>query len=346
MTQAIPIHIGRFPKSYAFLQGALPAVSEDAAIWLPLLANSGLNQVEASAAIDWGTPPWVFASPLSTSQWALFNSNNPGRIEVSADVLARFENAASDPAAQRFILAKVLHELCHWGCFRKQIQEVGEVGEKFEREAFGHHLSPWWVSVLEATATAPAASSVDGGVFTDPKIRAAACRQLLSGIGHVPGRMQDPLHKCFGGEDVSEPLPRGIRNNNPGNLRRSADAWLGLARPDQMTDFQQRESDFFVFREPEWGMRAMISLLRTYKRKHGLATPRAIIARYAPSSDNNDVASYASALAAALGIGIDDPTNVEDPETAIRMIRAMIRHENGTKILYSDIQYRTALELL
>jgi len=348
VAQAIPIHADRFPKSYAYLQTNLPQVSARPQVWNPFIECSGLTQNEAAEAIRWGTSPWVFASSLN-SAWALFNQANPGRIEVNTDVLTHFEGDSSAAAAQEFLLAKVLHELCHWGCFRKQVQETEEQGERFENLAFGQHLRPWWLQSASADSATPealSAASLDTGVFTDPKLRAAACRQLASGAAHVPGRREDPSHATFSGADVSEPLPRGIRNNNPGNIKKGTDDWLGLARPDQMAPFQLNEAVFYVFREPEWGMRAMVSLLRAYKRKHGLVTPRGIISRYAPAGDNNNVQSYATALANGLGIGIDDVADADDNSTVLQMIKAMIRHENGTKILYSETQYRTAMELL
>lgn len=38
-----------------------------------------------------------------------------------------------------------------------------------------------------------------------------------------------------------KPEPRGIRNNNPGNLRRTKDPWQGLAET-------QTDLEFFVFK--------------------------------------------------------------------------------------------------
>ena len=39
---------------------------------------------------------------------------------------------------------------------------------------------------------------------------------------------------------------RGIRNNNPLNIRRSADKWQGLKA-------QQEDREFFQFSEMKWG---------------------------------------------------------------------------------------------
>lgn len=60
--------------------------------------------------------------------------------------------------------------------------------------------------------------------------------------------------------------PRGIRNNNPGNIR-WGDDWKGLVPKDQRTD-----KSFCQFTTPEYGIRAMIIILRNYQRKYGLDT--------------------------------------------------------------------------
>ena len=53
-------------------------------------------------------------------------------------------------------------------------------------------------------------------------------------------------------------LPRGIRNNNPLNIRRSKDQWKGLRA-------QQTDSQFCQFETLEYGWRAAFYLLtRTY----------------------------------------------------------------------------------
>lgn len=339
MAQMIPVHKTRFPNAFQFLERELPLLpTQNPGAWAAFTKFSNLPEEVAlrAIAID-GSPPVLFASPLGESTWGLFDPDAPGRISVSSSVLTRFEGAPSGGDAQKFLLAKVLHELCHWGCFRRNVTDNDEAGENFERAAFGLELQPWWI-------TAPPAPSVD--VFADAVARAAECKEMLFKAGHVPGRLSDPSRLVFGGEDVTEPMARGYRNNNPGNIRTSAIAWRGLAEPGDRAVFQKAEGSFCVFREPEWGIRAMAVLLRTYKREHNLVTPRGIISRYAPAGDNNDVASYSSALAKALGVSPDAVVDADDGSTAITMIQAMARHENGMKAPYSDAQFKAALLLI
>ena len=53
---------------------------------------------------------------------------------------------------------------------------------------------------------------------------------------------------------------RGVRNNNPGNIR-VGDDWVGLAKSDEMTAWQAKEQEFCVFSEPKYGIRAMCKIL-------------------------------------------------------------------------------------
>jgi len=114
--------------------------------------------------------------------------------------------------------------------------------------------------------------------------------------------------------------PRGIRNNNPGNLENNGIPWQGLA--DQQTD-----SRFYQFGDPVYGVRALARTLRTYRERYGLTTARGIISRWAPAFEN-DTGSYARAVAAAVGVDADTPIK-DTPGNRQRMVKAIIKHENG-----------------
>lgn len=88
--------------------------------------------------------------------------------------------------------------------------------------------------------------------------------------------------------------PRGIRNNNPGNIRWGAD-WQGLKKDGKLQD-----PSFCVFKSPVWGIRALAKLLKNYQRLYGLNTPRKIINRYAPPNENQTQA-YIQSVAHQLG---------------------------------------------
>ena len=89
-------------------------------------------------------------------------------------------------------------------------------------------------------------------------------------------------------------LPRGMRNNNPGNLRISNNQWQGKVPVWENTD-----GEFEQFKEYRYGVRAMIKLIQNYIRS-GDNTLVTIISRYAPATEN-DTAAYIRAVAGATG---------------------------------------------
>lgn len=116
--------------------------------------------------------------------------------------------------------------------------------------------------------------------------------------------------------------PRGIRNNNPGNIDRTAEKWQGMSA-DQSSDPR-----FVVFDAPEWGIRALARVLRNYGRKHGLRTIRSVINRWAPPVENN-TAAYVSQIAKKIGLDPDQTIDLEDAATLEALTVEIIQHENG-----------------
>lgn len=113
-------------------------------------------------------------------------------------------------------------------------------------------------------------------------------------------------------------LPRGIRNNNPGNIRKGQ-KWRGLAK-------EQNDPAFDTFTTAEYGIRALAKVLLTYERKYGLNTVRGIIGRWAPPNENNTTA-YVNHVAALLSVDPDQVVSVR--EKLPLLIPAIIQHENG-----------------
>jgi hypothetical protein len=339
MSLMLRIHQNFYKDAFDFLSRDLPNISQQApGVWEAFLQYSGLKADEAIQAVTMnGAAPLIFAANLGPAVFGQFDPQVPGRIEIASEVLDQFALDPTNPLAQQFLRAKVLHEICHWSCFRKQIPDDDQSGEAFEQAAFGQELMPDWTLALAVNST----------VFSDPQTRANLLESLLTKHTFAPGRVEDPDHVTFSGANVAEAMPRGFRNNNPGNIRISPSSiWRGLADPGDKTNFQLREKSFCVFREPEWGLRAVAILLRKYKTEYGLDTPRKIISRWAPASDNNDVGSYAQQLAKALGIAPDDPVDATEDADLIKMMRAIARHENGDLPPYTEVQYQTALLLV
>ncbi|HBR7407548.1 TPA: hypothetical protein L9333_000728 [Klebsiella pneumoniae] len=130
-----------------------------------------------------------------------------------------------------------------------------------------------------------------------------------------------------GGGEASADGPRGVRNNNPGNLEASSsNPWIGQTGSD---------GRFAKFETPEHGIRALGRNLISYQRQ-GIDTVGEIINRWAPPSDNNDTAAYIKAVCAQLGVTANQPLDASNPDTLQALCAAIIKHENGTQPYSSD----------
>lgn len=118
-------------------------------------------------------------------------------------------------------------------------------------------------------------------------------------------------------------LARGYRNNNPGNIKKTADQWQGLASV-------QSDPVFFQFVSAEYGIRALTKIILTYMNVHKLTSINQIISRYAPGTEN-DTQSYINFVAARVGVPGHIPLDwFEIP----KLVEAIILFENGY-IFYS-----------
>jgi hypothetical protein len=133
---------------------------------------------------------------------------------------------------------------------------------------------------------------------------------------------------------MSTRQPRGIRNNNPGNIESSQDVWQGIAGND---------GRFAKFTDVKWGIRAMAKVLITYQKRHGLETIQDMIFRWAPPVENK-TDSYVDVVATACGKDALEPVDVTQESVMLPMIKAMIAVENGLQP-YTDAQIKEGLAL-
>lgn len=129
-------------------------------------------------------------------------------------------------------------------------------------------------------------------------------------------------------------LPRGLRNNNPGNIRKSGDDWQGLSS-------RHDDGEFFIFTNPFWGLRALARILINYRRKHDINTIRGIIERYAPSNEN-DTEVYIAAVSKQTGIGPEQPFVID--AALDLLLPAIVRHEIGFNPFSDDLIGRAIIE--
>ena len=119
-------------------------------------------------------------------------------------------------------------------------------------------------------------------------------------------------------------IPRGVRNNNPGNIKElpgDTTQWQGERATDDDSIFEE-------FETPEAGFRAFGKILRNYQSKYGLDTVRKCITRWAPTSEN-DTDNYINFVCANMNIGADETIDLTNDELLVSMLQAMTRMEQG-----------------
>lgn len=124
--------------------------------------------------------------------------------------------------------------------------------------------------------------------------------------------------------------PRGIRNNNPGNIRLSGDKWKGLSP-------SQTDGAFFQFAEMKWGYRALLRTLQNYRRIHGLQTVADFISRWAPHTENN-TSGYILRVCKELGAPTTFVPDVDDKGTMCALAAAISLVENGIPAVVADVE--------
>lgn len=125
-------------------------------------------------------------------------------------------------------------------------------------------------------------------------------------------------------------MSRGLRNNNPGNIRRSRVRYQGEVRPS-------RDADFKEFETMAYGYRAMFVLLDTYSSRYGLHTIRSMLNRYAPPEENL-TESYIRFVSDYSGVMPDEPIDTRCQGDMIPIVAAMSRIENGISANLADVE--------
>lgn len=120
--------------------------------------------------------------------------------------------------------------------------------------------------------------------------------------------------------DGYKSLPRGVRNNNPGNLN--------FANQAGATKEAGENGRFAVFGSMQEGAAALYRQLQLYM-KRGTNTLSGIVNKYAPAGDNNNVGAYISALMKATGKGANEAIDSGDTGTIARLMKGIVDHENG-----------------
>lgn len=124
---------------------------------------------------------------------------------------------------------------------------------------------------------------------------------------------------------------RGLRNNNPGNIRLSATTrWQGEVKPS-------RDKSFCQFKSMAYGYRALIKLLQNYRKLNGCRTISDFINRWAPPVENN-TSGYISRVCREMHVPDSYVPDVNDQYTMCAFAAAISQVENGVPAEMEDVE--------
>lgn len=175
-----------------------------------------------------------------------------------------------------------------------------------------------------------------------PLIQAA--KRLKQSSGGDPSMIDAQLAATLAQPNPAEAVtgqsnqPRGIRNNNPGNIEAGQFA-------QSQPGYSGSDGRFAKFDTPQQGMDATSNLLSTYG-KQGINTVSGIINKWAPSTDGNNTQAYAGFVAKKLGVSPDTPLNMNDPVVRNSVASAIGEFENGRPVVSETDKWTRALATL
>ena len=118
-------------------------------------------------------------------------------------------------------------------------------------------------------------------------------------------------------------IPRGIRNNNPLNIRRGSN-WIGLSK-------SQNDPSFCQFDSITYGLRAGLIIIRTYMQRYRLNTIHGIVSRWAPPKENNTDA-YVKSVSSMMMMHALQTFDFGDRTRIVALVSAMCKVETGITI--------------
>jgi len=128
--------------------------------------------------------------------------------------------------------------------------------------------------------------------------------------------------------------PRGIRNNNPLNIRHNADIFKGETKGNN--------TSFKTFETMPYGYRAAFITLHTYLTR-SWNTIEKIIARWAPPIEN-DTEKYIASVEKWSGVPRDKVLTADDGADYIMIVSAMSFMENGKNADINQIKAGFSLQ--
>lgn len=132
---------------------------------------------------------------------------------------------------------------------------------------------------------------------------------------------------------MAKTTPRGLRNNNPGNIRNNDKVkWQGEVDASCKKDFAFEE-----FKDRTSGYRALLKLLRNYNKLHGCRSIADYIRRWAPEHENN-TSGYITRVCREMQVPTSCVPDPDDKSVMVAFAAAISQVENGVPAVLSEVE--------
>jgi hypothetical protein len=296
-------------------------------------ALMGVGDFQAVGAIDRDQERTTRRDVLSqygkdpgAARTAAFEAGDPALIEAISG-LDEQQRAAADARAKR--LGAIAYKLKSQP-YEARKQAIQQLTPALAQEfgfppealaAFDPTDATLDTIVSQALSLSELMKQAEGFTLSPGQRRFDASGREIAAVGEKPEyktvREGETLVQVGGGGGS----PRGLRNNNPGNIE---DGPFARSLPG----YKGSDGRFAIFDTPEAGQAAQVRLLQSYGSR-GINTVQGIINRWAPPSDNNPTPTYVNFVAQQVGVSPDQPLDMNDPATLQKVASAITAFENG-----------------
>lgn len=223
--------------------------------------------------------------------------------------------------------------------FQRMAEEHPEDGDAL-RVKCGELLDAWRRNNpgLDDTAIRMQLEEMAGTRRVDTLIAQGRLAEARAALGESVSGAQD---YSAGGAS----LPGGAR---PGNSQAGAKRGTSIAEAQcnplnlkKVGHNGRSRNDFESFASDGDGFRAAWRQLKIYQNgRRKLKTPAEMIRTWAPAKDGNDLAKYFATVKSVGGIDVNAPIDINDPQQAARLIKAMAVMESplGNRYSNADVQ--------
>jgi hypothetical protein len=311
------------PDTLLMLENGLPKIQAAQDRYRANLGAFGINPEQAAqAGTDFDNSIRDLLSDVHLF-WVLLQEHLAPVLQTIVAQFERWEAGNADKVAQK--IATALEAVAKW-VSEINWDEVGKDVDVFLSKAWEvakviGNIAGGIAKIASVFGGSSTATPADGYHTGDSPFIAWIRKKRQAAERLFGGSQAGQAGESFGAVIELPPTsssPRGIRNNNPGNIRSGSFAnSAGAIGAD--------DKGFAIFADMQTGMQATMALLRSYAAR-GFDTIRKVISRWAPGNENNTQA-YIADVAKKLGLSPDQVLNGSQLGS---LSQAIFAHENGS----------------